>query len=310
MIASPHRTVVLSSLGWVEGDAVWVFDVPAARTETIPLGSGAEWVSLQANDGDRFSVVHHFRGARFEVTVRDFSAPTRVLARATVEAGRQSLFGDMSVWADVPRLYTAYLHFAPWTDFVLVRISPAENQVTVQRFEWYDERYDKDYQGVVGVLELPGDSVALVSVQRSSQLILHDLETGNAKRAIALRDRGGNPRLELRRARDEVWASDYDTLVILRRSDWRILRSVRLQGADAATQQFIGDFSFAPDAELCLVARPFSGDVVAVDTTTLRVVRVARVGGQPLEVASLGAAEVAARDWKTGAFLRGTLERP
>jgi len=97
-------------------------------------------------------------------------------------------------------------------------------------------------------------------------------------------------------------------LVVLRTEDWQIHRQVRLQTAAAGTQQFIGDFSFAPDQELCAVARPFSGDVVGVDVGTLRIKRSAKVGGQPLEVAALPRGEVIARDWKTGALLRGALE--
>jgi hypothetical protein len=48
-----------------------------------------------------------------------------------------------------------------------------------------------------------------------------------------------------------------------------------------------GGFSFAPDAPLCVVARPFSGDVVAVDTSTLRIKGMAKLGQEPVHVAAL-----------------------
>lgn len=309
MISNPTRTVVLSSLGWVDRDAIWLFDVGASRHERVPLGSGARHVSLHSKGGSRFSVGHHFGGKRFEVTVRDFSAPTEVIARAWVEEGRRGLFGDASAWIDVPRLYVEYLAFAPWNDCVLITVSPAANEVEVQWLEWYDGRYDKGYQGLVGILELPGEPLALISVQRSSLLILYDLEAGRARRSIALCDRGGNPKLALRRSGEEIWATDYDTLVVLNRDDWRIARSVRLQDADAGMQQFIGDFSFAPDAELCAVARPFSGDIVGLDMVTFKIECAAKLRRQPLDVAALAGGEVIARDWKTGAFSRGRLER-
>src|SRR5262249_30918002 len=124
--------------------------------------------------------------------------------------------------------------------------------------EWYDNSYDKGYQGVFDVLGLPGESAALVSVQRSSRVILHDLDTGKRINSIDLGGRGGNPKLELRESGKEVWAADYDTLVVVGTEDWKIQRKSRLQGAAAGTQQFIGDFSFSPDQKLCLVARPFS----------------------------------------------------
>ena len=307
MISNPERTTLISSVGWVDHDALWRFDVPAASTECLALGSGARYVSLHSSGSGRFSVGHHFDGARFELTVHSFSNPGHVLSRATVKDDEKKLVGDASAWGEVPLLYVEYLGFAPWRDFVLLKISPSTGQIEVQRLEWYDETYDKDYQGVIDVLELPGENSALVSVQRSSLLILHDLETGMKKGALDLGGRGGNPKLQFRNVGKEIWASDYDTLVVIQRKDWRILRSARLQRADAGTQQFIGDYSFAPDEDICVVARPFSGDVVGIDAATLKIKRSAKLGRQPLELAALGRGEVVARDWKTGDVLRGKL---
>jgi hypothetical protein len=296
-------------MGWVDHDALWQLDVAAGTTETIPLSTGARYASLHSAGSSRFAVAHHFDGRRFEVSVRSFAAPGVVLARAVAEDGESRVAGDSSAWTDVPDLYVEYLAFAPWCDFVLVKVSASTRAIEVQRLEWYDDSYDKEYQGVIDVLELPGYGCALVSVQRSSRLILHDLETGTQRRSIDLCGRGGNPTLELRDSGKEVWASDYDALAVVRTDNWQIRRSSRLQSAAAGTQQFIGDFSFAPDQELCVVARPFSGDVVGIDLGTLKIKRFAKVGRQPLEVAALRGGEVVARDWKTGDLLRGTLER-
>ena len=309
MISNPEGITLLSCLGWVDHDALWRFDVTAGRIDSIPLGSGARYVSLHSWGADRFSVGHHFDGARFEVTVHSFSDPREVLARAVVKEGDKKLVGDPSAWRDVPHLYVEYLAFAPWKDFVLLKVCPSTDLLELQRLEWYDDAYDKEYQSVIGVLELPGEDSALVSVQRSSRLILHDLETGMKKGSIELAGRGGNPRLELRNAGKEIWASDYDTLVVIQKEDWRIIRSARLQGAVAGTQQFIGDFSFAPDGNVCVVARPFRGDVVGIDAATLKIKRSARLGRQPLEVAAVQQGDVVARDWKTGDLLHGKLER-
>jgi hypothetical protein len=309
MIANPEGTTLLSSVGWVDHDALWLFDVVAGTTETITLSTGARYSSLRCLGSQRFASVHHFDGRRFEVSVRSFSAPDVVLARAVVEDGRSIVAGDGSAWSDVPHLYVEYLGFAPWKEYVLLKVSPSTSTIEVQRFEWYDQSYDKDYQGVCDVVELPGDGCALVSVQRSSRLILHDLETGQQRRSIDLGGGGGNPRLELRDSGKEVWASDYDRLVVVSTGSWHVQRSSRLQRSGAGTQQFIGDFSFVPNQELCAVARPFSGDIVAVDLRTLKIKRSAKVGRQPLEVAALPRGEVVARDWKSGDLLRGTLER-
>ena len=106
-----------------------------------------------------------------------------------------------------------------------------------------------------------------------------------------------------------IWALDYDTLVRVRRKDLRVAGRRRVQSAFSGTQQFAGEFSFAPDENLCVVARPYSGDVVALDTSSLRKKQSAKLGGQPLEVAAIGGGEIVARDWKTGQLQRGKLER-
>ena len=307
MIANPEKTTFLSSVGWVDHDALWLFHVPAARAEYLSLGSGASWLSLHSSGSDRFSVGHHFDGTRFELTVRSFSDPGRVQAQAIIKNDENRLGGDSSAWEGVPLLYVEYLSFEPWKDFVLLRVFPQRSLIRVQRLEWYDDTYDKGYQGVTGVLELPGEEVAVVSVQRSSKLIFHDLDTGLKKGALDLGGYSGGPDLQFRNEGKEIWAKNYDTIVVIQRSDRRVLGSAQLQGTNTKVRGFIGDFSFAPDEEICAVARPFSGDVVGIDTSTLKIKSTAKLGRQPLEVAALAQGEVVARDWKTGDFLQGKL---
>lgn len=307
MIANPEATLLLSSMGWIDHDALWRFETAGDRLETIPLNSGARYVSLHTAGRENFAVAHHFDGHRFEVSVRGFADPGRVLAAAVVEDGRRELLGDASKWADVPRLYIEYLSFVPWKDYALVKVLPAAAAVEIQRLEWYDSSYDKDYQAVIDVVELPGDC-AVISVQRSSRLVLHDLQTGAQERTIDLGSRAGNPKLGLRDSGRELWATDYDTLVVVRIADWKIRKRSRLQSAFTGTQQFIGDYSFAPDGKFCAVARPFSGDIVGVNIETFKVRLFAKTGMQPLEVAALREGRVVARDWKTGGLLQGTLQ--
>jgi len=261
--------MLISSLGWVDHDALWCFDVSASRAERLPLGTDARHLSLHSSGLGKFSVGHHFGGARFELNVHSFSDPSRALARAVFKEGERTLIGDASAWSEVPLLYTEFLEFEPWKDFALVKIDPSSEQIEPQRLKWYDDTYDKGYQGVVGVLEIPGEDFALISVQRSSRLILHDLNTGMKRGIIDLGDRGGNPALQFGNAGKEIWASDYDTLVVIQRSDLQVLRHALMQTADAGTRLFIGDYAFAPDQDICVVARPFSGDVVGIVPASL-----------------------------------------
>jgi hypothetical protein len=308
MIVDPARTVVLSSVGWVDGDALWRLDVASRRVDALPLGTGARWARLHHEDGDRFAVDHGFDGARFEVSVRSFDRPATVLARAVVEPGRAGLEGDAAAWIGVRQLYVPYLRFEPWRDSVLVRVVPDAGRIDVQRLSWFDDSYDKDYEAPIDVIASPDRSTAIVSVQRRSRLILQDLASGTVRGAVELADRGGNPELRLRASGRELWASDYDTIAVVRTADWQVDRSALVQSEPARNSQlFIGDYGFAPDADLCVVARPYSGDIVAIDPATLKIVQTAKTGKQPLQVAAVGEGRVIARDWKSGELLSGTL---
>jgi hypothetical protein len=303
MIVNRDRTTVLSSLGWVDGDAIWCFDVASATARTIPQNTGARYASLHASESERFIVVHHFDGARFLASVCLYSAPEVTVSSASYENGRTSLIGNEAAWNGLPQLFVAYLA-QPWHDHVLVKIE--SGHVHLQRLEWYDSSYDKGYQSVIDVIALPDSRYALVSVQRSSELVVHDLETGQAKQKVSLGSRLGNPKMALRRSGKEVWASDYDTLAIFDTDAWRMLRKKRLQSAIAGTGQFIGDYSFSADGGCC-VARPYSGDVVAVDER-LKIRKSAKLGRQPHEAVELPNGDVIARDWKSGDLQRGRME--
>jgi hypothetical protein len=304
VIANRDRTIVLSALGWVDGDALWCFDVASGQARTIPQNTGARYASLHASDSERFVVVHHFDGARFQASVNLFSAPEVTVSTASYENGRTSLIGNAATWDGLPQLFVAFLA-QPWNDHVLIRIE--SGHVHIQRLEWYDSSYDKGYQGVVDVIALPDPRYALISVQRSSKLVLHDLETGRARQTINLGNGLGNPKLTLGQSGKQVWASDYDTLVVVDTESWRVLRKKRLQGAVGGAGQFIGEYTLSPDGGCC-VSRPHSGDVVVVnDRLTTR--RRVTLGRQPFEAVELSDGNVIARDWKTGDLLRGRMEK-
>jgi hypothetical protein len=127
---------------------------------------------------------------------------------------------------------------------------------------------------------------------------------------LSLADRGGNPALRFRRGANELWADDYDTLLRIEPGDWRVRNRRLLQGGwTTGSRQFIGEYAFNNDETLCAVARPFSGDVVALNTTNFRITHACNLGRQPLLVALLSDGTVWARDWKSGDVLRGALRR-
>lgn len=309
MISDGNKSVLVSSIGWVDRDSLWIFDPGKDRESRISLGGGARYLSLHSSGTGRFAVVHHFDGARFEATVHSFEEPAIALARAVVDEKHSEMSGEPRIWKDVPRLYAEYLGFPPWKDYVLLDLSAARMQIDIRKLAWFDESYDKSYQGIVTASELPGGKCALVSVQRSSEVVIHDLETGMKKGGIHLAGRGGNPTFRFRRTAAEIWATDYDTIVVVDPGSLRTMRSARLQKSCTGTMQFLGDLDFDPDEELCAVARPFCGDVVGIDPSNLGKRSIARLGRQPLEVAALPENRIVARDWKTGETLRGVLKK-
>lgn len=310
MLTNASENFVISNLGWVDGGGLWTFRLGEQRARRVALGD-AKYLTLHAGTDDCFSVVHHYDGARVEVSVHSFDDPGTALGRAVVDGEGSSVVGAPTIWTRVKTNYTAYYKGPFWSDYALLRVDPAKQSVSVQRFDWYDDdEYDKGYQSIIGATEIPGESLLLISVERDSRLVLHD-PLAQAKRGfVALAARGGNPSLFFRHRADELWAVDYDTIVKLDPASWRVLAARRLQGADAqGMNQFIGDIWFNRGETMCVVARPFSGDVIALDPRNLKPRRRCETGGKPLQAAALGDGAVLARDWNTGELLRGHLRK-
>jgi len=81
------------------------------------------------------------------------------------------------------------------------------------------------------------------------------------------------------------------------------------EGGNGMERLFIGEYGFDKDESVCVVARPFSGDIVGIDPNSFKVILRAETKGQPLEVGILCDNRVISRDWKTGRLLQGILQR-
>jgi len=306
VIIDPHERTIVSSLGWIDGGALWVLDVRSNRHRTVRIGD-AEHLSLHRGTGDLFAVVHHFDADRVEITGHSFAEPHEVISRCIISGTARRIEGDTTVWSSLPRHYVAYLVQPAWSEFALITVEP--DNLSLQTFEWYNDTYDKGYQGIVGVVEVPDSHLTLVSVQRNSEPVIYDPVARRKIGQIALAGNHGNPTLYFRRTERELWADDYDTILKLAPQSWRVMKSRKFQEAAGAMSQFIGQFSFDTAESVCAVARPFSGDVVGLDPRTLRIRYRAKVGKQPLAVAVTRDLRVFARDWDTGDTLHGKFRR-
>lgn len=312
MITSPDEKIIVSSLGWTDKDSLWLLETRTGSIATVRL-SDAKYLSLHGGRNGHFAVQHHYDdGHAVAITAHSFPDPQKVRARITITAsnGASRFDGDVGIWQYLPKAYVAYFKRPGVSDCHLFLVDSIRPEVTVADFPWYDNSYDKDWQSIIGVVEVPNRDLLIVSVQRDSHPVLMDAGTKRMVGKLSLAGAAGNPTLRFRQRANELWADDYDNLLRIDPDTWRVRNRKRLQGGVlGCSGQFIGAFAFNADETLCVVARPFSGDVVALDTTRFRVTHTCNLGHQPLRVALLSDGTVWARDWKTGKLLKGSLKK-
>lgn len=307
MILNDNRTQAVSSLGWVDRGSLWVYSVSEASSQKMTL-SDATYLSVSAGAEDFFSVAHHWNGERLEITAHNHLDPRHIISRLSLRRtipgfpSRLELLreGDLRVWDRLPGAFTGYA-FGEY-QLVLTRYTGEDD---VQTFAWFDDAYDKGYQGIIGAVAVPDSSYLIVSVQRDSHPVLYDPETKKAIRKLHLADRNGNPSFQFRESALEFWATDYDSIVKLDGKTLAVKNARCMQDAIRGTRQFIGNFCFNSDQDVCLIARPFSGDAVALDANSMTEISRIELGQQPLDIGALADGTVVARDWKTGDSLFG-----
>ena len=308
MILSENQDLIASTLGWADAGGLWILETRNGGVSTHKI-SDAKYLSLHAGTNGHFSIIHHYDGEFLNISAHSFADPPKAVANVRFGPSGIEFEGDITVWRYLPRAYVAYFKRPALSDFHLFLIDPVHPKAEIVTLDWYDDSYDKGYQGVIGVVEVPNEDKLIISVQRDSHPILYDLNQRKVISKLSLADRAGNPTLRFTRHTRELWADDYDTLLRLNPSDWTVTDRLLLQRAKKGSQQFIGAYSFNQDESLCVVARPFNGDVVALNTKKFRITHTCNLGHQPLLVALLADGTVYGRDWKTGALLKGQLKK-
>jgi hypothetical protein len=308
MLLSQDESVIISSLGWTDTGGLWILETRSGGLTSHKI-SDAKYLSLHPGKNDYFSVVNYYDGDKLHISAHSFADPARILARVCFGSSGHTFEGDTSVWTHVPKAYVAYLKRPGLADFHLFLIEPIRPNAEVVQLDWYDESYDRGYQGVIGAIEVPDEDKLIISVQRDSHPVLYDLSQRKVISKLSLADRSGNPTLRFTRQTRELWADDYDTLLRLSTADWSVKKSMLIQGASAGSRQFIGEYCFNHEESLCAVARPFSGDVIGLDTRRFKIKYTCSLGHQPLLVSLLSDGTVYGRDWKTGDLLKGKMKK-
>ncbi len=306
MLISPDRRIVVSNLGWVDKSALWTYEAAKDRAASISLGD-AKYLSLfPCQDPHQFVVLHHYDGASIRLSLHSFEDPGAPLCEVVLSGSASSVKGDLAAFAGAPRYYVAYFDSGSDQDYQLLHLDIDRGEIGAEPFPWYDRSYDKGYQGLVSLIGLPSGHL-IVSVQRDSHPVVYDPAAKQVVKKLSLADRMGNPTLRLAARRKEIWADDYDTLLKLDLDSLKAKRARRLQDSASGTAQFIGRWCFNDDESLCFVARPYSGDMVAISMDDMKTRYVAKLGKQPLEAVALDNERVIARDWMTGQLLKGVL---
>lgn len=297
MIFDPDTNTAFGSLGWVDHDSLWCCEV-GTRAERRIAVPGARHVSVHRHGNGLLRLVHH--GEEAVASIRSCDCPEVELASLRPDAEGWRFHGDSTLWGDHLALLLIAASGAP--ELLLVD-GPAE---TVRRLDldWFnDENYDRGYQGLVDCLALPAAGLVVVSVQRSSELVLIDPERNVQVGSIRLTGAGGNPQLR-RWSPTTFFANDYNSLCLVDAESRLAKCSGVLQpAAPPNTGQFTGDYDLGEAT--CVVARPFSGDVLQLEIDSFAVLGRVSVPGQPLSVCKTSDRSFLTRDWRTGKLESG-----
>lgn len=290
MILDSMNGRLIDNLGWVDRGFLWVYTIATHETKMVPVGNAGYLIIKQGSFG-YFLVI-----CGTDLSVRHVAEPENPLATVSVSSDGAVFTGDSKLWVHVD---TNVRIEDEHTGAKLIHVDASQERIRYIDLSWYNnDTYDLGYQGLTDCMTLPDGSRLVVSVQRSSSLVIIDLEENRQVGSIALADRGGNPALRMRTPGDFL-ASDYDTMCRVQISDMQVATQTRLQRASGGTPQWIGYYHLNDDDTL-VVARPFSGDVLLVDSRDFSVLSSAQIACQPLVARRISNTEVLARDWTSG----------
>lgn len=307
MLVSESRQFAVCNLGWVDKGELWHYDCSSNVINTYQIRD-AKYLKLYAGRNVQyFLVAHYFEQSRIEYTVHAFEDPSVVLAGACFEDQKISFEGDLDLFREFRRHFTTHLDAGTGARYQLVTIDPDVPTLTFDTFNWFDSSYDHIYQGIYDVYEHSSGNL-IVTIVRDSNPVLYDPIQKTVVRKLKLAENHGNPTLYRLRKREEFWASDYDTLVKLDASTLEVKQIQEIQPGKKGVSYFIGNFTFSDDESLCYIARPYSGDIVVIDTEKMQIVGNAATGRQPLDAVLMQDNTFVARDWRTGDFLWAQLE--
>ncbi|HEY3676416.1 MAG TPA: hypothetical protein VGK84_10545 [Candidatus Tumulicola sp.] len=300
MLYLERAGVVIGNLGWIDKGRLWIYDVATKRVRKSETKSD-RYVKVR-RFGDLIQL-NQSHGSTATISLRRIERLDEDVAELNIGTSDAQFAGDSTLWRTVdPTLLVKQP-----SKSIVIHIDADNLAVRRLDLSWYNgQTYDLGYQGLVDAMTLPDQKHALVSVQRSSKLVLIDIESNKKTGEIELADGHGNPLFKINEG-NAIVTVDYDTIcrVDLERGV-TILRRL-LQEGHGNSRQFVGDATGVNSTGV-LVPRPFSGDVLVLDRETFEPIRRGVTGQQPLEAVVTPENVVIARDWKTGNVLTAPLK--
>jgi hypothetical protein len=301
VICDSQAQLIVGNQGWTDKGALWTFDIANRREGRIEI-EDSQYLPLRKGKDDFFRLIHH-ESSNQKISIRHIADPGAELASVSLERGCVKFTGNIELWRHVD---PAAIIQTPSGARLLLIDAPHERTFDLD-LSWYNStNYDLGYQGLVDCISIPAIGRIVVSVQRSSELVIIDPDHNRRVGSLRLADRGGNPSLRSLTSTCFL-ATDYDTICSVDAQTQTVLKIACLQEAASGMRQFIGDFDVGPTAYA--VARPFSGDVVLLDAESLRIVDRAEIGGQPLQLCLLPGRTVITRDWQSGRVAIGEFRK-
>lgn len=308
MILSNDETHIVSSFPNVDKGGIWTHNIQTGETRSIEL-SRASHLTLYPGQNDLFAAVHQYMGARVEISIHNVTEPEKQLARLDITGEVWRFEGDDEAWQHLPTVFVAY--FTPQVNadanYHLITVLPGGRAIDISKLEWYDRLHMETNGGVGTVLATPDQEYLLYEIERDPKPLrfFHLLKKRITEKVKLSYPSFGVRTIMVHPSKRELWVTDTETLYRLQRGKWfgwSVKDSLTVQ-ITRADREYVGNFTFTKDGKTCVIARPFRGDVVFVDTDAFKLIGRALTGSNPRAAVMLKDQRVLARDWNTGALM-------
>jgi hypothetical protein len=149
----------------------------------------------------------------------------------------------------------------------------------------------------------------LLSDHGSSDPLVFDIETRKITHRIALGSTYGFPKFLTHQPSGKIFVLVFDKLWVIGQNLEVLQGPLDIQNqSQNGSRLGVGEMAFTPLGTHCVIARPSSRDILAVETSSFRSSQKAIVNGEPFEATATEEEIVVARDRNNGNLLIARFE--